>query len=113
MITFRALRLWRRGARPSIGLGHGSRLRLRRFRALLLLCFSKLPGRFLRFFIQPLDFSALVLGLRSTIQLVIKASELNTCVAEIWGFSDGLLEQADGFGGGAFARLEKSHLVEC
>src|SRR6266850_8363014 len=105
MITFRALGLWRCGARPPIRLDHIGRSRLRCFRALLLLCFSKLPCRFLRFFIQPLDFGALVLGLRGTIQLVIEASELNMCVAEIGGLPDGLLEQADRFGSVTFARL--------
>ncbi len=69
MITFRALWLWRRAASSLVRLGHRGWLLL--FRALLQLCFRKLTGRFLRFFVQPLDFRALVLGFRNTVQPVV------------------------------------------
>lgn len=95
MITFRALRLWRRTARSTIRLGHWSRLRLLFFRPLLQLCLRKLAGCFLLFFVKSLDLCAFALSLRSTVQLIVKASELNVCVAEIGGLLDYLLEQAD------------------
>src|SRR6266550_1506309 len=112
MITFRELRLWRRAARSPIWLRHCGRLRLLFFRALLQLCLRKLAGCFLLFFVKSLDFCAFALSLRCTVQLIVKASELNVCVAEIGRLLDYLLEQADCFAGVTLARVEKCHLVE-